>query len=147
MLLPALGIGERAGLALRDALGFHAAMLDFVGAAVAVWYLSLRGRYSALLSGPTLFEDIKERQRQALEINDDIVQGLTTVLYATELGDTATARAAAQRALTASRHIIAELVGGEESPLRLEAGELRRETPAVAVATVEHVPRQSGGGG
>ena len=137
MLLPYVGLEKHEGLAMRQAMGWHAALLDIIGATVAIWYLSLRGRYGALLSGPALFADVKERQRRAVEINDDIVQGLTTVLYATELGDTATARAAAQRALTASRHIISELVGGEDSPLRLDAGDLRRDVAAVPVPSVE----------
>jgi len=146
MLLPYLGVERSEGLAMRNAMGWHASVLDFAGATIAIWYLSLRGRYGALLSGPTMFADVKERQRRAVEINDDIVQGLTTVLYATELGDTATARAAADRALVASRKIISELVGGEQSPFRLDAGDLRRETPAVAVATLEPVPMPREGG-
>lgn len=136
MLLPYIGLEKHEGLAMRQAMGWHAALLDVLGASVAIWYLSLRGRYGALLTGPTLFADVKERQRRAVEINDDIVQGLTTVLYATELGDTQTAKAAAERALAASRHIINELVGGDHSPVRLDAGDLRRDAPAVPVPTI-----------
>lgn len=136
MALPYFGVHTEHGLSMRAAMGGNAAVLDIIGATVAVWYLSLRGRYGALLTGPTLFADVKERQRRAVEINDDIVQGLSTVLYALELGDNQTAKVAADRALGASRHIISELVGGVESPLRLDAGDLRRDTAAVAVATV-----------
>ncbi|MDX6272862.1 MAG: hypothetical protein QOJ92_72 [Frankiales bacterium] len=136
MLLPYLGLEKHEGLAMRTAMGWHMGLLDTVGAVVAVWYLSLRGRYGALLTGPTLFADVKERQRQAVEINDDIVQGLSTALYAMELGDVATAKAASERALAASRSIINDLVGGEHSMVRLDAGDLRRDVAAVPVAAV-----------
>ena len=136
MALPYFGVDKAHGLAMRTAMGGHMAVMDVVGAAVAVLYLSMRGRYGALLSGPNLFADIKERKRRAVEINDDIVQGLSTVLYAMDLGDKETAKVAAERALTASRKIISELVGGQDSPVRLDAGDLKRDVAAVPVATV-----------
>jgi hypothetical protein len=146
LLGPSLGFGRVEGLHLRAAFGPHAVLVDLFGATVALWYWSLRGRYGALLSGPSLFADVKERQRRAVEINDDIVQGLATIAYAAELGDTATVKAAAARALDSSRKIINELVGPAGSPVRLGAGDLRRDRAAggVAVATVPEPPSSVG---
>ena len=54
------------------------------GPGVALYYLSLRGSYASVLRGAQLFEDMKVRERQALEINDNIVQGLSVAKYALE---------------------------------------------------------------
>lgn len=132
MLLPALGLEREEGLAMRTAMGWHATVMDLVGAVVAVWYLSLRGRFGPLLGGPSLFTDVSVDRRRAVEINDDVIQGLTTVLYALELDDPVTARAAAQQALTASRTIVGELVGGDGRAVQMGPGDLRREQPAPA---------------
>jgi hypothetical protein len=39
---------------------------------VGLYYLSLRGSYASVLRGAQTFEDLKVRQRQALEINDNM---------------------------------------------------------------------------
>jgi hypothetical protein len=69
-------------------------------------------------------------QRQALEINDAVVQGLTVSSFALETGDTALASRALGRTLEAARSLVGRLLhetsGGE--PLR--AGDLVREAPA-----------------
>jgi hypothetical protein len=69
------------------------------------------------------------RRRQALEINDNVVQGLAVAKYAFELGDPDKALAAVDGTLAAARRIISELVeelGVQEvfesaSPIRTEA--------------------------
>ena len=50
------------------------------------------------------------RRRQALEINDNIVQGLAVAKYAFDLGDSAKARSAVEGTLAAARRIISDLL-------------------------------------
>lgn len=50
------------------------------------------------------------RRRQALEINDNVVQGLAVAKYAFELGNTEKAMSAVEGTLAASRRIISDLV-------------------------------------
>ena len=69
------------------------------------------------------------RRRQALEINDNVVQGLAVAKYAFELGNMEKAQSAVEGTLAASRKIITELVEelgvGEvfegSAPIRSEA--------------------------
>jgi len=69
------------------------------------------------------------RRRQALEINDNVVQGLAVAKYAFELGNMEMAKGAVEGTLAASRKIITELVEelgvgevfDEAAPVRTEA--------------------------
>ncbi|GEP38950.1 hypothetical protein NPS01_26130 [Nocardioides psychrotolerans] len=54
-----------------------------------------------------------ERRRQASELNDNVVQGLTTAIYALELEDTARAWQLLQNTLEAARGLMSGLGGGE----------------------------------
>src|SRR5215218_824109 len=110
MLLPYVGIDESGGLAMREAFSdWHGGSIwDVITAAVGVYYWTLRGRFPALVKGPAMFEDLKARQRQALEINDNIVQGLTTAKYSFEAGDPERGMKAIDVALGSSRAIISE---------------------------------------
>ena len=87
MLVPAFGIEDPAGLALRQAFHWPVVVWDFIGAGVAIYYWSLRRTYGALMHGAKLFDDMKERQRQALELNDNIVQGLVAADMALRLDE------------------------------------------------------------
>lgn len=68
------------------------------------------------------------RRKAALEINDNVVQGLTATLYALEVEDLEGVRARLQKTLDAARHVITDL----SSPLQgdVEPGDLVRERPA-----------------
>ena len=133
MLLPALGWERHEGLAMRAAMGWHAAIIDVIGASVAIWYLSLRGRYGVLVHGPSLFADVRAEQRRAVEINDDVVQALTTVLYALELGEPETAAQAAEQGLASARRVMGDLASS--AGRGLEPGDLRRGQPSVGSLT------------
>jgi signal transduction histidine kinase len=130
LLGPAFGYDEPAGNALRESFQFHNAAWDVFGAAVGLYYWSLRATYGSLMRGAALFEDMKERQRRALEINDDIVQGLTVAKLALELDDRDRSVAAMSNALAAASRIISDLLGEAGNENRLGPGDLRRETPA-----------------
>lgn len=126
-LLPALGHDVQIGEAMRAAFNeAHVALWDVVTAAVGVWYWTLRGRFPALVRGSALFEDVRERQRQALEIHDNIVQGLATAKLSFETDDAAGGMAAVEHTLAASRTIISDLLGDEATASRLGPGDLRR---------------------
>ena len=69
--------------------------------------------------------DSERRRRDALEINDDVIQGLVVARMALEVGDIATATAAIDRTLDAARHIVAELL---EAGSPVQPGSLVRAT-------------------
>ena len=133
MLIPLFGIHDQQALDLRASWHWPSVAWDIVGAAVALYYLSLRGSYASVLRGAQLFEDMKVRERQALEINDNIVQGLSVAKYALDQGRDQQSKAAVEETLKKARTIITELLGEEESEVALGPGELRRARPASVV--------------
>jgi signal transduction histidine kinase len=130
LLLPALGLEQGTGRALRQAFDWHTVAWDFVGAGVAVYYWSLRRTYGALMRGATLFEDLKERERQALELNDDIVQGLVAAEMALRLDERELSADAIQRTLEKARAIITTLLGEAANESQLGPGDLVRARAA-----------------
>ncbi len=82
------------------------------------------------MKGPALFEDLKEKQWQALEINDEIVQGLVTAKLALELNQNDKSQHALEHSLSAARQIISDLLGEEATETRLGPGDLVRSRPA-----------------
>ncbi|MGH2720797.1 MAG: PAS domain-containing protein [Actinomycetota bacterium] len=69
------------------------------------------------------------RQRQALELNDDVVQGLTVALYAFELNQPGVARRAVAETLSSARTIVSDLLGAEDSRAPFGPGDLVRRSP------------------
>lgn len=135
MLLPAVGAEVEVGLALREAFSeWHVAAWDVVTAAAGWWYLSLRGRFPALVRGAAIFEDLRERQRQALEIHDNVVQGLATAKLSFETQRTEEGMQALEATLDASRRIITDLLGDEGSETALAPGDFRRARAASRAA-------------
>ena len=132
MVLPTFGVDQDAGAAWRDAWDWHISVWDVITAAVGAYYWTLRSTYGSLMRGASLFDDLREKQRQALEINDNIVQGLVTAKMALELDDQNRSQEALTRALASARQIISELLGEEGSDTRLGAGDLVRSRPASA---------------
>lgn len=136
LLLPSVGIEEHNGFAAREAFGdWHLVAWDVVTAGVGVYYWTLRKTYGALMQGPSLFVDLKEKRRQALDINDFIVQGLVVAETALALDQQELSREALAATLVSARQIISDLLGEANSETRLGAGDLRRKTPAVIKAT------------
>jgi hypothetical protein len=133
LLLPSLGADSAHGLALRDAWDWHAVVWDLLTALAGIYYLSLRGSHGNALRGAQMFDDLKARERQALEINDNIVQGLTVAKYAMTIGADDHSRQAIEDTLTRARDIITDLLGEPGTAIELGPGDLRRATPAAVV--------------
>lgn len=131
LLLPSFGIEEEIGRAAREHFSdWHIWLWDGFTAGIAVWYLSLRNRFPALVRGAALFEDMRVRQRQALEIHDNVVQGLAVAKLSLELGRMPEVATAVRESLAASRQIITDLLGETGSELALGPGDLRRRSAA-----------------
>jgi hypothetical protein len=119
-----LALDEHGSRATTD---LHIAAWDLGTGVVATWYFTLRSRFPALVRGAALFEDIRERERQAMQIHDNVVQGVATAKLALEVGDSETALAALDGTLERAKGIISDLLG--DRPLDTQ---LRRDTPASA---------------
>jgi len=114
--------------------GIHA---FFVLAASVAYLVSWRMTEVERDRAETYLLEIREgelRQRQALEINDNVVQGLAIAKYALDAGDEQKAYEAVARTLTSARGIISDLLGGEDSgqlgPGDLVRGEAANPTEA-----------------
>ena len=74
------------------------------------------------------------RRRQAVEINDNIVQGLVVAKYALDAGNQAHALEAVEQTLIAARTIITDLLSTTPAQeLKLGPGDLIRLEPATVV--------------
>jgi PAS domain S-box-containing protein len=77
------------------------------------------------------------RRRQALEINDTVVQGLTTAMYALERGSRTSTLRTLRSTLATAREMMQKLLGENAA---ITAGELVRETPATLPSAGEPGP-------
>lgn len=116
---------------LRDAYSLHEAVWDVITAAAGSYYWTLRRTYGSLMKGAKLFEDMRERQRQALEINDNIVQGLFVAQAALAMDERALSEEALRNTLASARNIISDLLGESGTEMALGPGQLVRQSAAV----------------
>jgi hypothetical protein len=119
MLLPSLGFTDPQGLAMRTAWGWPLATWDVVGALVAVYYWTLRRNYSSLMHGAQLFEDLRAREQQALELNDTVLQGLVVAKMALDLNQPGRSQEALASSITAASRIITDLLGRTQTGVEL----------------------------
>jgi hypothetical protein len=130
LLAPGVGVDLASRIALRDAWGWELALTDVVGAAVAAYYFGLRRTYGSLMQGAQLFDDLRRRERQALEINDNVLQGLVVAKMALEMDRSDTAVAALDTSIAAASRMISELLATEDRPVA--AGLLRTRAAVLA---------------
>jgi len=71
-------------------------------------------------------DELRLRQRHALEVNDDIIQGLAVVDLALNLGDYQKAQKVVSATLDSARRFVTELLGDENEVLPISPGDLRR---------------------
>jgi hypothetical protein len=123
-----LGYATAAGFAIQAEYesNWHMWAIDIVTAAAGVSYWMMRKRFPALVSGAAVFEDLRARQRRALEINDNVVQGLVRAKLALDMDHNKEGDEAVADTLAKARHIITGLLGEEE----VQAGDLRRKKKA-----------------
>jgi hypothetical protein len=110
------------------------AVWGLLTAAAGIYYVALRRSSAVAPRGAQMFEDLKARERQALEINDNIVQGLTVAKYAMSIGAEDHGRQAIDDTLVRAREIITERLGEPGSEIELGPGDLRRAAPAAVVS-------------
>jgi signal transduction histidine kinase len=133
MLMPALGVDDPQGLAMRTAWGWPLALWDVVGALAAIYYWTLRRNYSSLMHGAQLFEDLRQRERQALELNDTVLQGLVVAKMALDLNQPGRSQEALNSSIAAASRIITDLLGRNG-----DGPALVRSTPAALERTTDH---------
>jgi len=124
MLLPSLGVHDEQGLAMRAAWSWPLATWDVIAAVVALYYWSLRSTFSSL-QGAQLFQDFRQREQQALELNDSVLQGLVVAKLALDLEQPAKAQQALATSIDSASRIITDLLGSKHS------AELLRSSPAM----------------
>jgi hypothetical protein len=78
-------------------------------------------------------------QRQALEINDAVVQGLTVSRYALDTGDPELASTALDSTLKAARDLVSRLLEETSEDGHFHAGDLVREMPAIVLPEHERL--------
>lgn len=127
LALPWFGSETPQGEAMRDAWSWPLASWDLVGALVAIYYWSLRRSYSSLIEGAALFSDLELRERQALDLNDNVLQGLVVARMSLERGDRDKALDALDAAIGSAGTIITDLLGGGRQGVPAPL----RSTPAV----------------
>lgn len=125
MLMPSLGFDDPQGLAMRTAWGWPLAAWDVIGAVVAVYYWTLRRTYGSLMQGAQLFQDLRQREQQALELNDTVLQGLVVAKMALDLDQPGKANDALASSISSASRIITELLGSQHHSL-----DLLRSVPA-----------------
>src|SRR3982750_665312 len=111
MAMPWFGVETDRGLAMRASYDPAMALWDVVSAAVGVHYWSLRRSYAPLMRGAKLFEDLRQREQQALEFNDNVLQGLVVAKMALNLGEHDRARSALESSIASAGAIITDLLG------------------------------------
>lgn len=89
--------------------------------------------------------DAEIARRHALEVNDNVLQGLTTAIWQLDIEDTAGAVRTLDRTLEASRQMVADLL--DSGAPGVAPGDLVRAEPApTSVARVPEEPRERSGG-
>lgn len=88
---------------------WHMWAWDVVTAAVGVWYWTMRKRFPGLVTGAAVFEDLRIRQKRALEINDNVVQGLVRAKLNYEMRRDEDGKAALAESHAAGERIIHQL--------------------------------------
>lgn len=115
--------------ALRSLTGTWDAALDLVTAIAGLYYWTLRRGFGHYVRGAKLFEDMRERQRQALEIHDNIVQGLTVALMALDLDEPERARESLDETMVAAKRIISSRLGPDRKIPVFDSDLRRTSTP------------------
>jgi signal transduction histidine kinase len=122
------GVADAGTAAARTAMSdWRLLAWDLFTAGVAVWYFTLRKRLRLIFEGAALCEDLQQRQAQAQELHDNVVQGLVQAKLALDLGRRDEGARAVGETLESAKQIITSLLGDGARP---EPGSLRRRRAA-----------------
>ncbi len=81
------------GLAARvHYMDWHLWVVDGFTAVAGILYWAQRRRFPGMVRGAALYEDLRERKRDALELNDTVVQNLNAARLSLRAGDVDGAR-------------------------------------------------------
>ena len=130
MFVPYYDIGTGPGLALRTAFDPWQAGWDVFAAVVGTYYWTLRRAYGRLLLPGKLFENYQQRQREASEVNDTIVQSLVTAQAAQRAGNDELLSRALASALDSAKTMVDRLLVEGSSDGRMRAGGFVRQRQA-----------------
>ena len=127
LLAPSIGFDAEAGNAARAEYGqWHVWAWDAVTAAAGAWYWLMRRKFPDLVAGTTLYEDLREREKRAIEIHEKVLRGLDRARRSLDQGQKAEGHQAVDETLKAAKRIITDLLGEKD----LQPGQLRREDAA-----------------
>lgn len=114
LVAPSLGVQAERGVAMRDSWGIALSLVDLIAVTMGIYYWTLRRSYGSMLQGAKLFDDLHERERQALELNDSVLQGLVVARMALDLEQPQRAVAALDVAIGSASDMITELLGTKQ---------------------------------
>ena len=127
---PVFGFAEEHGAASRAVVDWHLALWEVSTAFIGIWYWTLRRSYGRLIEGAKLFEDFRERQREAAEINDTVVQGIVASQLARRLGRHEEADATLAGTLESARDLVSSLLREAAAGSAQDAGSFVRSNAA-----------------
>lgn len=111
-----LGLDTPWSAAARESYGEpHMWIGDGITAIAGVVYWQMRRRFPALVTGTAVFEDLRERQRRALEIHDNVVQGIVRAKLSLELNDQQEGDEALRATLASAQRIVDDLLREERA--------------------------------
>lgn len=110
LLAPALAADGEQPVALPESYSWSMGVWDVVGMLVAVYYWGQRRSYAPLMDGAQLFQDLRQREQQALEINDTVLQGLVVARMALDLDDPQRAHDSLAASISSASQIITDLL-------------------------------------
>jgi hypothetical protein len=123
--------GEAVGAAARATFSDPRLLVwDAITAVVAVYFYTLRSRFAIVTRGAAFCEDMAKREAQALELHDNVVQGLVQAKLELDLGRREEGLRTIEATLGSAKQIITGLLGSERSDVALAPGELRRSEAA-----------------
>jgi hypothetical protein len=106
----------------------EAVVLDLITAAgISAYFYFQTGRLSKFARGAAMFEDVSVRNRNALQMHNEVVQRLAAARYAIGRGELAGARELVDQSLESAREVITDLLPPES---QVEPGSVRRRRAA-----------------
>jgi integral membrane sensor domain MASE1 len=109
-----------------QSFNFSVALTAFLLGAITAERTSARSEESRYRA-----QEAEVNRRRALELNDEVVQGLSVAKYAVDSGELSTARRVIGHTLEAARHIVSDLLAAADSERVIRPGDLVREHPAL----------------